>query len=230
MFAIRTLSRKCSLPLLSLQYPGEQSYRYNTTNADELEYLSTSTNHNDLPTFLEHAARHDLDPKSMVYLGTHYEYTVQAALERCGMSLKRIGGKSDCGIDIFGTWSSPSVPEPLKVIIQCKGHVRKREPKEIRELEGAFVGAPQGWRESSVLAFLVSPSLVTKGVREALHRSRWPMGYVRCTKEGKILQMLWNRRAAEEGLEGIEVGLRYDGEYSKGSEVILTWKGDVFNE
>jgi len=35
------------------------------------------------------------------------------------------------------------------------------------------------------------------------------MGYVLCGDDGKILQMLWNRKAQQGGLEGIEVGLKY---------------------
>jgi len=176
---------------------------------------------------LEYASRIELDPKSTTYVGTHYEYTVQTALERLGMSLKRVGGKSDYGIDLLGTWSLPSAPEPLKVLIQCKAIARKIEPSQARELEGAFVGAPQGWRGSSVLALLVSQKSATKGVREALGRSRWPMGYVLCRADGKILQMLWNRRAEQEGLDGIGVGLKYNRGDRKEGEVILTWKGDA---
>ncbi len=78
-----------------------------------------------------------MDTKSTTYVGTRYEYTVQAALERLGMSLKRIGGKSDYGIDILGLWSLPSAPQPLKVLVQCKNLARKIDPSQARELEGA---------------------------------------------------------------------------------------------
>jgi len=168
-----------------------------------------------------------MDPTSTTYVGTHYEYTVQAALSRLGMSLKRIGGKSDYGIDLLGTWSLPPAPQPLKVLIQCKAFARKVEPSQARELEGAFVGAPTGWRGAGVLGFLVSRKPATKGVREALGRSRWPMGYVLCEDDGRVLQMLWNRRAEQEGLEGIGVGLKYGGGEKNEREVILTWKGDT---
>jgi hypothetical protein len=187
---------------------------------------SQRSNHHDLDSFLEYTSRIDMDPKSTTYVGTHYEYTVQAALERLGMRLKRIGGKSDYGIDLLGTWPLPSAPEPLKVLIQCKAFSRKIEPSQARELEGAFVGAPIGWRGAGVLGLLVSQKSATKGVREALGRSRWPMGYVLCGADGKILQMLWNRRAEQEGLEGIEVGLKYIGGDRNEKEVILTYKGE----
>ena len=189
--------------------------------------MSQSPNHHDLPSFLEYAARIDLDTKSTVFVGTHYEYTVQTALRRLGMSLKRIGGASDYGIDLLGTWSLPSMSQPLKVLIQCKALARKVDPSQARELEGAFVGAPSGWRGTGVVGLLVSQKSATKGVREALGRSRWPMGYVLCGSDGKILQMVWNRRAEEEGLEGIGVGLKYDGGDQAEKQVILTWKGDT---
>lgn len=171
-----------------------------------------------------------MDPKSTTYVGTHYEYTVQNALERLGMSLKRIGGKSDYGIDLLGTWPAPSASEPLKVLIQCKAFARKIEPSQARELEGAFVGAPIGWRGSGVLGLLVSQKSATKGVRDALGRSRWPMGYVLCGPDGKILQMLWNRRAEQEGLEGIDVGIKYAGGEQNEKEVVLMWKGEPISQ
>jgi hypothetical protein len=44
------------------------------------------------------------------------------------------------------------------------------------------------------------------------------------------MQMLWNRRAAQEGLEGINVELKYfTGGDRSDKEVILTWKGEVID-
>ncbi|KAK0102146.1 hypothetical protein ONS95_001059 [Cadophora gregata] len=219
---------------LQLIRPAQQSICRSSTNAasatSDLVYPeSQSPNHHDLPSFLEYASRISMDEKSTTYVGTHYEYTAQSALERLGMTLKRIGGKSDYGIDLLGTWSLPSAAEPLKVLIQCKAFARKIEPSQARELEGAFVGAPMGWRGKGVLGLLVSQKSVTKGVREALGRSRWPMGYVLCTPEGKILQMVWNRRAEAEGLEEITVNLKYTGGDAAQKEVLLTWKGNGIN-
>ncbi|TVY58534.1 Uncharacterized protein LCER1_G000879 [Lachnellula cervina] len=201
-----------------------------TTNAssEELSYPEPQTsNHHDLPSFLQYASRIDMDPKSTTYVGTYYEYAVQTALPRLGLSLKRIGGRSDYGIDLIGTWNLPSSLQPLKVLIQCKALAGKAEPKVVRELEGAFVGAPTGWRGAGVLGFLVSKKPASKGVREALGRSRWPMGYVLCEDDGRVLQMLWNKRAEQEGLEGVGVGLKYGGGEQSERDVILTWKGET---
>lgn len=186
-----------------------------------------ASNHHDLPSFLDYASRVGADPQSSVYVGTVYEYTVQSALGRLGMSLKRVGGKSDHGIDLLGAWNVPSVASPLKVLVQCKARGTKPKPSEIRELEGAFVGAPSGWRGTGVLGFLVSKQEATKGVREAMGRSRWPMGYVMCTGQGKILQMLWNRKADEEGLLGVGVTVKYVGGDRGDKEIILLWPEDA---
>jgi hypothetical protein len=187
-------------------------------------------NHRDLASFLEYASHGDLDPKSSVYIGTHYEYIVQSSLQRLGISLKRVGGRSDHGIDLLGAWNLPAVPSPLKVLIQCKARAVKPSPAQVRELEGAFVGAPSGWRGSRVLALLISQKPATKGVRDALGRSRWPMGFVMCTDQGKILQMLWNRRAEDEGLLGVGVTLRYAEEGRDDREVVLTWQGKTLGD
>lgn len=206
-----------------------------TTATPPLVYPSApSPHHTDLPSFLAHAARTNLDPSSTVYVGTHFEYTVLRALGRYGLELRRVGGVSDCGIDLLGTWSIPPAPPPgasvggrppLRVLAQCKA-VQRPGPHLVRELEGAFVGAPAGWRGmSGVVGLLVTEKPATKGIREALARSRWPMGFVACSRQGEVGQFLWNRRAEDEGLEGLGVGMRYVGGGAGGKELVLTWKG-----
>lgn len=92
--------------------------------------------------------------------------------------------------------------------MQCKAGQRVG-PHYVREMEGAFIGAPVGWRGPGVLGLLVAEKPATKGIRDSLARSRWPMGYVTCSKEGAVQQMIWNRRAEEEGLEGLGVVARH---------------------
>ncbi|KAK4156204.1 hypothetical protein C8A00DRAFT_30899 [Chaetomidium leptoderma] len=199
-----------------------------TTNPPLIYPSAPSPHHTDLPTFLAHAARTNLDRSSTVYVGTHFEYTVLLALARYGLSLRRVGGVSDCGIDLLGTWSIPII----LILTQCKA-VQRPGPHLVRELEGAFVGAPAGWRGMSggVVGLLVTEKHATKGIREALARSRWPMGFVACSREGRVEQFLWNRRAEEEaGLEGLGVGMRYVGSsggggQAGGTELVLTWRG-----
>ena len=187
-----------------------------------------SPHHTTLPTFLAHAARTNLDPSSTVYVGTHFEYTALHALARYGLALRRVGGVSDGGIDLLGTWTLP-LPDTtnnfeMRVLAQCKA-VQRAGPHLVRELEGAFAAAPAGWRgRSGVMGLLVGRKAATKGMREAVGRSRWPMGFVACSPEGRVEQFLWNRRAEEEGLEGVGVGMRYGGGGGE-RELVLTWRG-----
>lgn len=222
----------CRLQIMSLtrQRPPSwtrlnQNPQRRTQSSASLQYPEPITSHhNDLASFLDYAGRTGLDPESKTYMGTHYEYTVAQTLARYGFSLQRIGGRSDYGIDLLGTWSVTSAKEPLHVLIQCKALARKAGPHLVRELEGAFVGAPTGWRGSGVLGLLVALNPATKGVRESLGRSRWPMGYMALSKEGQLQQLLWNNRAEEEGLEGLGIGVRHTGE-SDEQQIVLTWKG-----
>ncbi|KAK3196789.1 hypothetical protein K4F52_000133 [Lecanicillium sp. MT-2017a] len=208
-------------------------------DGDKLIYpQSPTTQHSDLASFLSYAQRTGLDESSTVYVGTHYEYTVAAALARYGFYLRRIGGASDRGTDLVGTWSLPTAQDEkkpqtqLRILMQCKaGSGQRVGPQHVRELEGAFAGAPVGWRGTTgVLAVLACERAATKGVREALGYSRWPMAYVFCERGagGVMRQMLWNRRAEEMGLEGIGVGTRHVASGEEGedwTELVLMSKG-----
>ncbi|KAK7523273.1 hypothetical protein IWZ03DRAFT_386 [Phyllosticta citriasiana] len=198
-----------------------------------------SENHQDLPSFLDYAERVDLSPKASVYVGTHYEYTVATTLSRLGFKLTRTGRARDYGIDLLGSWTLPvpaswstnaqlseSDPAatstgtdstariraptlPLRVIIQCKCSNKKLGPDKVRELEGAFTGAPTEWRQEDFLGLLATTNSATKGIIEALGRSRWPMGFLKIEHDGRIEQFLWNRSAQTRGLEGLGVTVRY---------------------
>lgn len=168
-----------------------------------------TTQHNSLSSFISYAERSGLEQKSTVFVGTHYEYTVALSLSRYGFALKRIGGQSDYGTDLLGVWTPPSTSQTMKVLVQCKAGTSRVGPNYIRELEGAFVGAPSGWRGSGVLGLLVSQRPATKGVRDGMGRSKLPMGYVCCEGDGAVKQMVWNRRAEEEGLERFGVTTRH---------------------
>lgn len=170
-----------------------------------------STHHNSLPSFLEYATRKNLAPTRTVYVGTHYEYTVALSLLRLGFSLLRTGRRSDAGIDLIGHWVLPPLREPLPIIAQCK--VRTRgctcSPQNIRELEGSFQGIPADWRKKDVLGLLVTTQNASRGVLDALRRSRWPLGFVKISREGAIEQFLWNQVASQRGLEGVGVTTRH---------------------
>lgn len=212
----------------SQRFSAGRPSRRNAEPPEDLLYPPPpTTRHSDLKSFLAYADRTALDPTSSVYIGTHYEYTVASALSRYGIVAKRCGGASDLGVDLLGTWKIPvqadSSPSQLRVILQCKAGSRRIGPALIRELEGSFVGAPVGWRGAGVLAFLVTEGTATKGVRDSLGRSNWPMGFISCSRDGVVRQILWNRRAEEEGLEGLGVGLRYTGTGDGEPEIVLTY-------
>lgn len=198
----------------------------------------TSSKHHDLATFLAYASAAKLKTTTTVYRGTLFEYTVASTLRTHGFDLHRTGRSNDLGIDLLGWWDLPSSNvtkrnrdqkgrhNALKVLIQCKATAPK--PSTVRELEGAYVGAPAGWRGDGVLAILVASREATKGVREALQRSQWPMALMQITVEGELKQFLWNPVAARMGLEGLNVRLvRQEGDTHDGGRLELVWLGQV---
>ncbi|KAI1755233.1 hypothetical protein F4782DRAFT_440871 [Xylaria castorea] len=209
------------------------STRFFTSGTLHYPEAPSKDQHHDIASYLAYAERTGLDVESKVFIGTYYEYNVASILRPLGFDLRRIGGQSDKGIDLLGTWSVPSTPEhlPLRVLLQCKAYSTAKAarigPQFIRELEGAYLGAPSGWRGSGIIALLVTQRSATKGVREALANSRWPLGYVSCSRDGVLEQMLWNRRAEEEGLEGMGVTAKLTDEDRHGDaqRLVLTWKG-----
>ncbi|MCJ1486368.1 hypothetical protein MMC06_006545, partial [Schaereria dolodes] len=200
-----------------------------------LPILKTSPHHNSLTSFLAYAHHTSLSPTSNVYLGTYYEYLCLHALRRLGFSLHRIGGRSDHGIDLLGHWQLPSLPHPLRVLVQCKAFKAKAGPNFVRELEGAFAGAPQGWRGEQVVGVLCATREATKGVREAVKRLGRPAVWVMLEDagagQGSVRQVLWNERVAAVGAEGVGVQARYvvgDGGAGVEKEVALTWEGKMW--
>ncbi|KAI5240924.1 hypothetical protein E4T43_05709 [Aureobasidium subglaciale] len=201
--------------------PPKKRTRKPKTPKNQTAVAHGSLHHNTLDEFLAYATTANLSPTSTVYRGTHYEYTVANSLTRLAFSLTRVGRTSDLGIDLLGSWAIPSRPAPLNILIQCKAETPK--PSMIRELEGAVVGAPTRYRGEGTLAILAAAKEATKGVRDAVGRSRLPMAYLNITTEGSVRQFVWNQAAVECALESVGVTLRYlaNGE----SEVALTWRG-----
>ncbi|KAL6704056.1 hypothetical protein ACN47E_008820 [Coniothyrium glycines] len=168
-----------------------------------------SSRHNSLPSFLEYAERTKLAPETTLYVGTHYEYVTARALMRLGFSLLRVGRRADAGIDLIGHWVLGPLREPLPVIVQCKVRKTSLGPSHVRELEGSFQNTPADWRRRDVLGLLITTFKATKGMLDALGQSRWPIGFVLVTKSGLVQQFVWNRAAAERGLEGVGVTVRH---------------------
>ncbi|PTD01651.1 hypothetical protein FCULG_00009942 [Fusarium culmorum] len=161
-----------------------------TTKPSQLIYPEAANkDHSDLATFLSYVERTSLNKNSTVYRGTHYEYTVADTLSQYGFLLKRVGGHSDRGLDLLGIWTLPSTSQTSKVIIQCKAGARSLSPMYIRELKGALA--------------------------KEMHSADVALGYVCCTREGEVAQLLWNLKAQEMGLEGLSVGVKYGGDKSQ---------------
>jgi len=118
------------------------------------------------------------------------------------MSLKRVGGKEDGGIDLVGWWWLPELSsnasQPccsnlpgrrrrIRVIGQCKAEKKKLGPNHVRELEGVvyrFLNAPTTKTEpllpidtspSSLVALLISQSAFTKST--ILHAQSSPIPF-----------------------------------------------------
>ncbi|KAL1965517.1 hypothetical protein VTN77DRAFT_5600 [Rasamsonia byssochlamydoides] len=189
-----------------------------------------SLHHHDLPSFLAYAERTALPESSTTYVGTHYEYTVLQSLRRFAFMLHRVGGRDDAGIDLVGTWHLPRREHALRVVVQCKALRTKLGPNLVRELEGAFRHSPVGWRTSDKLAFLVSPREATRGVRDAMARSDYPLFWIMMERDGTIRQALWNGKVESLGLGalGVETWYRENSSDPAQKEITLTWEGEEF--
>ncbi|KAJ3567873.1 hypothetical protein NP233_g6078 [Leucocoprinus birnbaumii] len=85
---------------------------------------------------------------SHVHRGTRFESRALALLEqRMSMTLRRVGGKGDGGMDLIGWWWLPHISQDvlttchrrrIRIIAQCKAEKKKIGPKYIRELEGVL--------------------------------------------------------------------------------------------
>ncbi|KAI4262035.1 MAG: hypothetical protein L6R42_002780 [Xanthoria sp. 1 TBL-2021] len=222
----RLLTRVCQVAALN----------YETRCYSTARSCSASPTHNSLQTFLTHAQSTNLSPTSTVYIGTYYEYLCLSTLRRLSFNLTRTGGRSDRGIDLLGHWTIPSLPFPLRVLVQCKALKAKTGPETIRELEGMFAGAPVGWRGENIVGVLCAKREATKGVREAVRRSAAPVIWIMVEDlgqgRGKVRQMLWNQTVSQLGAEGVGVGVRYlpgaEGKEVE-KEVGLTWKGEAWD-
>jgi len=88
---------------------------------------------------------------STTHRGTAFEERSLRILEaHLSMSLRRVGGKSDGGIDLLGWWwlpapgssshacSSTAPRRRLRILAQCKAEKKKTSPKYVREMEGVL--------------------------------------------------------------------------------------------
>lgn len=187
-----------------------------------------TTEHSDRESFFRYASRAQLSKNSTVYQGTLYEYTVQEALQKIGIDTKRYGAANDGGIDLLGVWKLPTIPTPLRLFIQCKRLATPASPVLLRELIGSFGGAPTGWNEPGVLGLLVTSESSTAQSRALLQKSSHPVGHLRCSENGELLQITWNRQTDDLGLAGISTHQTYTA--TGGTDLRLMWQGDFLSK
>ncbi|KAJ6571803.1 hypothetical protein B0H19DRAFT_936608 [Mycena capillaripes] len=125
---------------------------------------------------------------STTHRGTFFEERSMKILQNhLSMSLRRVGGKSDGGIDLMGWWwlPPPTASPPanthtqtasnltrrrFRVLAQCKAEKKRVSPKYVREMEGvlhrymALLNSPAATATSRypLVALLVSESPFTK--------------------------------------------------------------------
>lgn len=128
---------------------------------------------------------------SHVFKGTAFEERSLHILQsNLSMTLRRVGGKSDGGIDLLGWWWLPPTDgahshvtrenwaeggprrRRLRVFAQCKAERRKSSPKYVREMEGVLhrhLPLAQSWPPAlktglaqPLVALLISESPFTK--------------------------------------------------------------------
>lgn len=201
------------------------------------DLINGSKDHHDLESFIAFAERSKLSKESTVYRGTHYEYSVMKGLKPFGFHLHRTGKSNDKGIDLLGHWELPGEPHQIKVLIQCK--ISRATPATVRELAGAYAGAPSEWQGDNVLALIVSSKLTSGGVNEAVQQSPSPLGALQIEQDGLVKQFVWNAIAGERGLSGVGVTSRYTQRQSRAASAAkgvqqvmkslsLTWHGKPF--
>lgn len=181
--------------------------------------------HHDLPSFLAYSARSALPDTTTTYVGTHYEYTVLETLRTQSLALHRIGGRSDAGIDLVGTWHLPSHEHATRVVVQCKALRAKAGPNLVRELEGAYRTSLPGWRGEKI-GMLVCPREATKGVRDAMAKSAFPLVWLMIRTDGTVKQALWNARVEEMGLGLLGLETMYGPDAGMEERVEFTWDGE----
>ncbi|KAI0305123.1 hypothetical protein B0F90DRAFT_1625287 [Multifurca ochricompacta] len=151
---------------------------------------------------------------STVHRGTAFEKRASSLLmEHMSMSLTRVGGSYDGGVDLIGWWWLPSGQPStcadwsianrrrLRILAQCKAEKRKVGPAYLRELEGvvykhvatAALESPSSHipqatistpTEPPPVAVLVSESPFTRNCLLAAHTSLLPFLLVHLPPSG----------------------------------------------
>ncbi|KAG7091929.1 hypothetical protein E1B28_008321 [Marasmius oreades] len=138
-----------------------------------------------LPFTAFYSSRRNLSstPKdsTTVYRGTFFEQRSLSILEKhLSMTLTRVGGKEDGGVDLIGWWWIPTVDsnveeavdfsawKRVRVVAQCKAEKKKVAPKYVRELEGVvYRQMYQSSQELNTLDVVNKPTIVALFISES---------------------------------------------------------------
>ncbi|ADV22405.1 hypothetical protein I315_00748 [Cryptococcus gattii Ru294] len=133
--------------------------------------------------------------RTTIEVGTAFEKHALSFLNKSmSMSLRRVGGANDGGVDLRGWWWVPRMATPaiefaasendgglrrLRVLAQCKAEKKSVGPRAVRELEGVmsqleFRREQQSTAEAAI-AILISQSGFTKNAMQHATQSRIPL-------------------------------------------------------
>ncbi|EPQ53458.1 hypothetical protein GLOTRDRAFT_139694 [Gloeophyllum trabeum ATCC 11539] len=159
---------------------------------------------------------------SAVHRGVAFELRSLRILQaHLSMSLQRVGGKADGGVDLQGWWWLPSRtadaehPRRVRVLAQCKAEKKKMGPNYVREMEGVM----SRQRTDAAVALLISESAFTAATLLRANSSSVPFFLLHFPAEGDgaINAAFWNPAlAGESGILGGEIDIRWEREPSGG--------------
>ncbi|GAM25151.1 hypothetical protein SAMD00019534_083260 [Acytostelium subglobosum LB1] len=153
---------------------------------------------------------------SNVKVGTDYELLTIETLSKYGLSLKRVGGAGDKGIDFRGEWMINS--NKYSVIGQCKKVKRKTGPSVLREFESTmkrFAEVPlldaggqqlQLQQQRTLIGIMASHSRFMDSVQVEMDSFDLPMIMCQITDNGIHSFML--NKAARQLLPFLRVAIR----------------------
>ncbi|KAF7323768.1 hypothetical protein MKEN_00597900 [Mycena kentingensis (nom. inval.)] len=180
------------------------------------------------------------------------ERSMQLLQQHLSMSLRRVGGRDDGGVDLMGWWwlptpdFDPSARENLskrrriRVLAQCKAEKKKPGPHYIRELEGVLHRHISS-AEHPLVALFVSTSPFTKATLLRAQSSPAPIFLLHLPPETPELEpgddgaknaigtAVWNPAlAGSRGLLGGKIEARWERSVSGSGRPGLWWSSSNY--
>lgn len=168
-----------------------------------------------LTTFLNQT---DKDVTSTVYRGTLFELQTLTCLESTlgGMQLQHVGGKSDGGIDLRGSWYN------MNIIVQCKNIKGGGcTPDHIRQLMGTTLlnSTNKQQKTIGILSTTVNQKRqFTRDVISLFNSSPVSLGLV-SIQDTTLKSIMFNKKAQQQGfLKDLIISTQFD---SQGNESLF---------